>query len=152
MTRPCTCAPCLSRRLPYRDAVEPSPRSIGEGLFGARSPGSRSRYRECLAADLFYGRAAGRDPDNTSRAHPEYKCAPMPRPDFVQAAEADRVIEAVRVLVGDERILRKKLASVSDACAELTSATLAEYYAAKDDDLKQAFQRARWALEKMLRA
>lgn len=136
----CACAFCQHRRLRAVVEAEPARRCLGEGLFGARPMGSRSRYREHVAVDLFTGRRAG--------GHPEHTCTRMPAPSFVERLEAERVVQEVSALVADERILRKQLAAVSDHGDELIASTLVYFYESEDRDVRLAFERAKKAFRK----
>lgn len=146
---PCTC-PLCNRPAP----IVPLERThtAADGPFGARAPGSRSRYREHMPEDLYTGRRAGGGPTGW----PAPVVLQMPRPDFVEAAEASRVVRQVEALVSEERSprLRRDLAAVSDARRDLVASTLHEYFVTSfrgPGDVRRAFERAKTAYQRIVR-
>ena len=94
----CYCSHCTARRVRPRASEAQRYVFQGVGVFGARSPLARSRYREHLEPDLFHGRRAGRGPDG--REHVARTCVPMPSP--ARRSSAEIVWYEIRKEIGEE--------------------------------------------------
>lgn len=145
MTRTtCWCPLCALRRLPVPVEHEPARKAVGEGSWGARGPGSRSRYREHVAIDLFIGRRAG--------GHPSPRVLPMPLPECIEQKKTEALLLEVAEIVSSTRVSKSRPGDYRD---ELIAQTCVEFFAAPGADLgqsvRQAFERAQKNFRKQYR-
>ncbi len=144
MTR--CCATCTARdifRFPGEEdehfRPEPSP-----GIFGARRPGSKSRYRECFTnEDTNRGRPAG--------GHFAPTVKKMPEPDPIAEIKARWALASIDDLVGKLRISSRRLGSEQDYRNEIRAEAYAEYYADRQATAKQVVDRCERRIMKLYR-
>lgn len=149
----CSCCYCAAmrrmREQARADVEDESARSAKEGLFGARSPGSKSRFREfsttryvLFVSDGYFGRRPGRHwPTTWPR--------PMPKPDFVVRAKELRIVEEVTRIVEKLRGPHKKLGDTNDYRRELIAEAVV--FALESNTPLEAVRRAESRLRKQYR-
>ena len=142
----CLCAFCEHRRVRAPAEHESLRRAVGEGPFGARPPGSRSRYREHISEDYFNGRRPG--------GHAAPLMARMPRPHPIEQARGERLLVALRPYVERARVPFRKIGDVEQFRQDLSSHAVIELLASEgetDDNLRNAVERAQHRLRRIYR-
>jgi hypothetical protein len=145
----CLCAFCEHRRLFERlpDPPEDELRLAASGVFGNRPCGTRSRLLEHVEPDYFNGRRAG------GHAAPTFP--PLPKPDFLEQRQTERLLQEIRKLVALARIPAARLGTPVEYRAELEAQACDEFFAARSKGVgeaaSQAVARARDHLSRLYR-